>query len=75
MDLNPPSPSPANDPGLANRMDNMDVMIAKLIQCVPSIGRKTNRNNNDNDSGDHDDDSQSSLNKKNMSDFYQGAHK
>ena len=72
MDLNPPSP--VNDSSLANQMDKMDVMMTNLIQCVYSIGRHSNRNNED-DSGDHDDDSQSSLNKKNMSDFYQGAHK
>ena len=74
MDLIPPSPSPANDPGINDRMDKMDVMMMDMIKCIHSIGRHSNRNNED-DSGDHDDDSQSSLNKKNMSDFYQGAHK
>ena len=72
MDLNPPSP--VNDSGLTNRMDKMDVMMTNLIQCVHSIGRHSDQNNDDY-GGDHDDDSQSSLNRKNMSDFYQGAHK
>ena len=74
MDLIPPFPSPANDPGLTNQMGKMDVMMEEMIKCIHSIGRHSNRNN-DNDSGDHDDDSQSSLDKKHMSDFYQGAHK
>ena len=44
-----------------------------MIKCIHSIGRHSNRNNDD-DSGDYDDDSQSSLNKKNLSDFRKGAH-
>ena len=56
MDLIPPSPSPANDSGLANRMDKMDVMMVDMIKCIHSLGRRSNRNNED-DSGDHDDDS------------------
>ena len=72
MDLNPPSP--VHDSGLTNRIDKMDLKLTNLIQCIHSLGKHSDRNNED-DSGDHDDDSQSSLNRKNMSDFYQGAHK
>ena len=72
MDLNPPSP--ANDSGLANRMDKIGVMMTNLIQCVHSLGKHSDQND-DNEDNDHNDDSQSSLNRRNMSDFYRGAHK
>ena len=74
MDLIPPSPSPVDDPDVNTRMDKMDVMMMDMIKCIHSIARHSPRNNED-DGGDYDDDSQSSLNKKNLSDFYQGAHK
>ena len=42
MDLIPPSPSPASDPGINDRMDKMDVMMMDMIKCIHSIGRHSN---------------------------------
>ena len=72
MDLNPPSP--VHESGLTNRLDKVDVMMANMIQCIHSLGKHSDRTN-EGENDDHDDDSQSSLNRKNIPDFYQGAHK
>ena len=71
MDLNPLSS--ILDSGLTNQMDKMDIM-ASMIKCIHSLGKHSDRTADDEDD-DHDKDSQSSLNRKNMSDFYRGAHK
>ena len=72
MDLNP-SP-PVLDSGFTNQLDKINVMMANMIKCIHSLGKHSDQTN-DNEDDDHDDDSQSSLNQKNVSDFYRGAHK